>query len=179
MGNVAVSAWPIFKSKLVGSWRIADRTMAFRFERPAGWTFRAGQFIDITVLNPSETDAEGNGRGFSLTSAPDEDAQLIATRMRDTAFKRAFAAASPETEFQIQGLFGDFESHRDLHRTAVLIAGGIGITPFRSMALEALHRRSKPQILLFYFNLRPEDAPFLRNFNNWRSATRIMLSWQS
>lgn len=64
MSTVAVSAWPTFTSHLIGSWRVADRTMAFRFDRPPKWKFTAGQFVDITLLNPSETDAEGSVRGF-------------------------------------------------------------------------------------------------------------------
>lgn len=160
MSSVAVSAWPTFKSRLAGSWRVADQTMAFRFDRPPGWTFKAGQFVDITLLSPSETDAEGNVRGFSLASAPDEGTLLVATRMRNTAFKRFLGVAPPETEVKIEGPFGDFRLHRDTTRPAVMLAGGIGITPFRSIVLDAIQRKLKHRIFLFYFNRRPEDAPF-------------------
>ncbi|MGH9439676.1 MAG: FAD-dependent oxidoreductase, partial [Terriglobia bacterium] len=161
MSGVAVSAWPTFKSQLVGSWRVANQTMAFRFYRPPGWTFRAGQFVDISLLGPPETDAEGNVRGFSLASAPDEETLLVATRMRNTAFKRFLGVAPPETEVKVEGPFGDFRLHRDTTRPAVMLAGGIGITPFRSIVLDAAHRELKHRIFLFYFNRRPEDAPFL------------------
>ena len=67
---------------------IADGTMAFHFEKPGGFAFKAGQFGDITLINPIETDAEGNTQGFSLASAPYEADLMFATRMRDTAFKR-------------------------------------------------------------------------------------------
>jgi hypothetical protein len=40
----------------------------------------------MTLMNPSETDGEGDGHTFSIASAPDEDMLLVATRMRDTAF---------------------------------------------------------------------------------------------
>jgi ferredoxin-NADP reductase len=161
MSTAPVLTWPTFRSRLVGSWRVADETMAFRFERPSGWTFKSGQFVDITLLDPTETDAEGNVRGFSLASTPDEETLLVATRMRDTAFKRALREALPETECKMEGPFGDFRLHHDVERAAVMIAGGIGITPFRSMVLDAAHRRLKHRIVLFYFNRRPEDAPFL------------------
>ena len=42
--------------------------------------------MDVTLLNPPETDGEGNARGFSIASAPDEDFIMVATRLRDTAF---------------------------------------------------------------------------------------------
>jgi ferredoxin-NADP reductase len=43
-------------SKLIDRQEIAEGTMAFRFEKPSGWTFEAGQAIDITLLAPSETE---------------------------------------------------------------------------------------------------------------------------
>lgn len=160
MSTAPVLTWPTFTAHLVGSWRVAEQTMAFRFDRPPDWTYKAGQFADVTLLNPGEIDAGGNVRGFSLASAPDEVTLMVATRMRDSAFKIQLGAALPETEFKIEGPFGDFTLHHDERRPAVMLAGGIGITPFRSMVLDATHRKLKQQIFLFYFNRRPEDAPF-------------------
>ncbi|TAM83121.1 MAG: FAD-dependent oxidoreductase [Acidobacteria bacterium] len=135
--------------------------MAFRFKRPAGWGFKAGQFVDISLLNPPETDAEGNVRGLSLASSPSEATLMVATRMRDTAFKRVLGVALPGVEVKIEGPFGDFKLHQDSQRPAVMFAGGIGITPFRSIILDVSERRLRHHIVLFYFNRRPEDAPFL------------------
>lgn len=74
---------PTFMSKLNSRQEVAEGTMAFRFEKPDGWTFKAGQFVDMTLLNPPETDAEGNARTFSIASAPHEETLMVATRMRD------------------------------------------------------------------------------------------------
>ena len=54
----ATAAWPTFEAPLVSRELVAERTMAFRFAKPADWTYRAGQFVDITLLDPPETDAE-------------------------------------------------------------------------------------------------------------------------
>ena len=132
-----VTSWPIFKTKLRNRYEVAERTVAFRFERPSDWTFKAGQFVDITLINPPETDAEGNVRAFSITSAPYQEILTIATRLRDTAFKRVLKAAPLETEVKIEGPFGNSTLHRNAARPAVLLAGGIGITPFRAMVLQA------------------------------------------
>ena len=43
--------------------------MAFHFDKPEGFSYKAGQFGDFAITNPAETDAEGNTRGFSLASA--------------------------------------------------------------------------------------------------------------
>jgi ferredoxin-NADP reductase len=55
--------------KLKNRFSVAERTTAFQFEKPTNFIFRPGQWIDITLLNPAETDAEGNVRGFSIASA--------------------------------------------------------------------------------------------------------------
>ncbi|PTQ83032.1 hypothetical protein C8R21_10235 [Nitrosospira multiformis] len=59
----------IYKTILKGPEEVAVGTMAFRFEKPEGFTYKAGQWADFTLLSPPETDAEGNTRGFSLASA--------------------------------------------------------------------------------------------------------------
>lgn len=56
--------------------------MAFHFEKPTGFEYRAGQFADYTLLSPSETDDEGNTRGFTLASAPFEPTLTATTRLR-------------------------------------------------------------------------------------------------
>src|SRR5207302_5876291 len=82
------TASPGTLSKLVSRHEVAEGTTAFHFEKPANWTFKAGQYLDMTLTDPSETDAEGNIRSFSIASAPHEDTLMVTTRMRDTAFKR-------------------------------------------------------------------------------------------
>ncbi len=159
--STAQATWPVFKSKLVSRSEIAEETMAFRFGRPPQWSFKAGQFVDITLLHPPETDAEGNVRGFSIASAPHEETIMVATRMRNTACKRVLASMPLQTEVQIEGPFGDLVLHNNSQKPAILLAGGIGITPFRSIVLRAAHERLPHRIVLFHSNNRPEDAPFL------------------
>jgi ferredoxin-NADP reductase len=148
-------------SKLAGRQEIAEGTMAFHFEKPSGWTFKAGQSVDITLLTPSETDAEGNTRTFTIASAPYEKSLMVATRMRDTAFKRVLKLMPVGAAVQMEGPAGDLALHRDAARTAVFLCGGIGITPFRSIAVAAAGEHLPHRIFLFYSNRRPEDAPFL------------------
>ena len=155
------ATWPIFMARLKSREEVAERTMAFHFEKPAGWTFKAGQFIDITLLEAPETDSEGNTRGFSIASAPQEETIMVATRMRDTAFKRVLKTLPLETAVKIEGPFGNLTLHNNAARPAVLLAGGIGITPFRSILFRAAKEKLPHRIFLFYSNRRPEDSPFL------------------
>ena len=150
----------VFQTTLVGRELVAEQTMSFRFDKPANWEYRAGQSIDMTLLDPPETDAEGNLRPFTISSAPRENVIAITTRLRDTAFKRVLQAVPFGTEVKIEGPFGDFKLHRAA-RPAVLLAGGIGITPLRSILVETIGGGSLPyRVVLFHANRRPEDAVF-------------------
>jgi ferredoxin-NADP reductase len=155
------TAAPVTLCKLLSRHEVAERTTAFRIEKPANWTFKAGQFLDMTLLNPPETDAEGNSRSFSIASAPHEESLMVTTRMRDTAFKRVLNTMPLGSAVRIEGPSGDLTLHDDVKRTAVFLAGGIGITPFRSIAFRAAKERLPHRIFLFYSNRRPEDAAFL------------------
>lgn len=157
----AEAKWPVYLLRLKSRSEVAERTLEFRFDKPAGMTFKAGQFMDLTLIDPPETDAEGNTRGFSINSAPDEPELMFTTRLRDTAFKRVLRAMPLGTEIKVEGPFGDLTLHNNTSRPAVLLAGGIGITPFRSIVRRAAHQKLPHRILLFYANRRPEDAPFL------------------
>lgn len=157
----ATAAWPTFEAALVSRELVAERTMAFRFAKPADWTYRAGQFVDITLLDPPETDAEGNTRGFSISSAPSEGVIMITTRLRDTAFKRVLQAMPLGTQVKIEGPFGDLRLHH-ADRPAVVLTGGIGITPFRSILIETIRNGGlRYPVVVLYANRRPQDAAFL------------------
>ena len=153
--------WPVFMAKLQSRQEVAEGTMAFCFEKPANWSFVAGQFMDMTLQAPPETDAEGDTRGFSIASAPFEASIMMATRMRDTAFKRVLKTMPIGTEVKIEGPFGELRLHSNTARPAVVLSGGIGITPFRSILLQAAHEKKSQRIFFFDGNRRPEDAPFL------------------
>src|SRR5680860_14477 len=152
---------PVYKIKLKSRQEIAAGTMAFHFEKPEGFAYKAGQFADYTLINPSETDAEGNTRGFSLASTPYEDDLMLATRMRDTAFKRVLKTMEPGTELTLDAPYGSFTLHNNTQLPAVFLTGGIGVTPVRSIVLQATHNKLPHKIFLFYSNRRPEDAAFL------------------
>ena len=67
---------------------------------------------------------------------------------------------------KIDGPFGDLRLHNDSSRAAVILCGGIGITPFRSILLDAANKKLPHHIFLFYSNRRPEDAPFLEELQS-------------
>jgi len=155
---------PILDVRLIRKEPIARDTMAFHFEKPNGFDYRAGQFGDFTLIDPPDTDAEGNVRGFSFITAPYESEIGFATRLRDTAFKRVLRNLAPGSVVKLDAPYGDFRLHNKESRPAVFIVGGIGATPVRSIVAQATHDRAGHHIVLLHANRSVDDAPFQADF---------------
>jgi ferredoxin-NADP reductase len=152
---------PKFDTTLKSSETVAEGTMAFHFAKPADFKFKPGQSMNVSVVDPPETDAKGNARTFSIVSAPHESELVIATRMRDTAFKRVLKGMAAGGRVGLRGPAGLFTLDPADSRPAAFLAGGIGVTPFVSVLREAAHSGLARDLWLFYSNRRPEDAAFL------------------
>lgn len=141
---------------------IAEGTMAFQLHKPKGFDFAPGQAVDLVLSGQATADNDQNVRhAFSIVSAPFEDQLVIATRMRDSVFRRALKSLAVCSPVMIDGPFGSLVLHNDRSRAAVFIAGGIGITPFISMLRQAHHVQSPQRLILLYSSRRPEEAAFL------------------
>jgi ferredoxin-NADP reductase len=160
----------VYQTRLVRRETVAEETMAFYFERPAGFAYEAGQHAMVRVLDPQEIDGFGQSRTFTFASAPHEPELMVATRMRDTAFKRTLRSAPLGLRIGLDGPDGLMLLEEDAARPAVFIAGGIGVTPFLSIARRAANVRLPHRIHLFYSNRRPEDAPFLDELRDLERA---------
>ena len=152
---------PKYETTLASSEAVAEGTMAFHFRKPADFTFKPGQSMNVSLVDPPETDAKGNARTFSIVSAPHETELVIATRMRDTAFKRVLKTMPASGRVGLRGPAGLFTLDPADARPAVFLAGGIGVTPFVSILRDAAHSGLARDLWLFYSNRRPEDAAFL------------------
>ncbi len=150
--------------KLINKEYIANETIKFVFAKPDGFYFRAGQFGDLTLINPPETDEEGSTRAFSIASAPYEDNLMFATRLRDSAFKRVLKDLPLGSEVKLDAPYGDYTLHKTASTPAVFIIGGIGVTPVRSMIAQATHQKTSHKITLIHANKTPDDAPFTSDF---------------
>lgn len=159
-------------STLMRKEKVAEGTLRLWITRPEGFLYKAGQSIDLTLVNPPETDAEGNMRAYSLTSIPSEEELSITTRLRDTAFKRVLEKLEPGAALEIEGPFGSFFLHENTARAAVFLMGGIGVTPAYSIIRDATERSLPHQIGLFYSNRRPEDTVFLEELQSLAEANK-------
>ena len=118
--------------------------------------------MDITLIHPTDVDSSGSVRSLSIASSPEDQDLVVATRIRDSAFKRVLSSSPLNTEVELEGPMGSFTLHNNAAKPAVFLAGGIGITPFSSMIRHATQAKLPHHLFLFYSNRRPEDAAFLR-----------------
>jgi len=149
---------------LISKSRIANDTWLFRFEKPAGFSYRAGQHVRMSLLSPRQPDPRGNYRFWSFASAPFEPDLAFAVRMRASPFKTELADLPIGDEVQIDMLKTVPHSAfalDDTTRPVVFLAGGIGVVPAWSMIKQAVHDAAPRRLTLFYANRTREDAPFL------------------
>lgn len=145
--------------------KVAEGTVEFFFEKPDGFSYIPGQYVDFALINPSRTDADGSVRSFSLVGIPSDPDLRIATRIRETAFKRELEEMPIGGTVNLDGPFGSFTLHKDAARPAVFLAGGIGITPCMSIIRSVTEAGFGRALTLFYSNRRIEDAPFFEDLS--------------
>jgi len=133
----------------------------WQFEKPKGFVFKAGQYIDLTLLDSQPGSSTGMTHTFSIASCPSDEEILVTTRMRNTLFKQALSPLPIGSGARIEGPMGSFSLHNNTARPAVFLAGGIGITPFLSMVSHATAEKLRHPIVLFYANRYLEDAAFI------------------
>jgi ferredoxin-NADP reductase len=142
---------------------VADGTELFVFDKPEGYAFKAGQYVALMVpkIDGIETDARGLARSFSLTSAPSESALCFAMRSGESAFKKTCWQLAPGDTVTITDPVGFFTlpAEEDT-RPIVFLAGGIGITPVRSILKQAEYEQSDRKFTLLYANRFLKDAAF-------------------
>lgn len=124
--------------------------------------FRPGQYFWVTLLDPPYDDEKGPRRHISVVTSPNERGVLgLCTRLRETAFKRSLAELPVGAEVDVEQPKGDFLLPEDTGRPYVFIAGGIGITVFRSM-LRYISEQGLPyRVTLVYSNRDRESTAFL------------------
>jgi ferredoxin-NADP reductase len=169
-----------YKFPLKERFNVARGTMAFVFDTsPApDFAFRAGQYIEAFLESPAYMDERGGERHFSISSSPnDKGIIMIATRMggpepssgkfRISAFKKILGEMPLGTLVRVKGPRGAFTLHENPSKKAVFIAGGIGITPCRSIMKYANEGKLPHQITLIYSNRNPASTAFQGDLEKW------------
>ena len=149
------------QSTLLGRTEVAEGTMAFQFEKPKDFVFKAGQHINLTLLGSQPGSSNRLTHTFSIASSPLDEELVVTTRMRTTVFKQAISILPIGSRARIEGPMGSFSLHNNTARPSVFLAGGIGIAPFLSMLFYAREEKLRHPIVLFYANRYLEDAAFI------------------
>jgi ferredoxin-NADP reductase len=124
--------------------------------------FTAGQYFWVELPDRGHEDERGLRRHISVVTSPTERGVLgLATRLRDTAFKRTLAELEVGDEVEVEEPKGKFVLPQDTGREYAFLAGGIGITVFRSILRYVADEGLPYRITLVYSNRNRESAPFL------------------
>lgn len=126
----------VSKIKKKSQKEIAQDTVEFSFEKPNDFQYIAGQNVNIGLPRLLYDDKKGSRRTFTLSSAPHEDDLIITTRMTGSGFKKTLFEIEAGQELEFIGPMGELVLKENVER-AIFLAGGIGITPFRSMICDA------------------------------------------
>src|SRR5882724_9589607 len=137
------------QQKIVASANVVD----FLFVPSKRLSFSPGQYMEWTFAHP-HTDSRGNRRYFTLASSPTEDTIRIGIKFyeKGSSYKHAFSAIDQKTPIIASQLAGDFTLPKDSKQKLVFIAGGIGVTPFRSMIKYLIDTKQPRSIILLYTN---------------------------
>lgn len=170
---------------------IAPDIYDFIFQPNQKLAFAPGQYMEWT-LGHSDPDSRGNRRYFTLASAPTEDTLRLGVKFYDnsSSYKQSMLTMDRGTEIVAGQLAGDFTLPRDMRQKCVFMAGGIGITPFRSMVKYLLDKRQRRPIVLFYANRTVSDIVYRDVFDKAQQLlgiktvyvlsdkTRVPTGWQ-
>ena len=141
---------------------VAKGTLLVLFAVDGYPDYRPGSYFWVELPNRGDDDEKGLRRHISLVTSPTETGVVgLATRLRDTAFKRTLAKLEVGDEVQVEEPKGSFLLPEDASAEYVFVAGGIGITVFRSMLRYIADERLPYRITLVYSNRDRESAAFL------------------
>lgn len=123
--------------------------------------FEAGQFMELTLPHKA-SDSRGVRRFFTIASAPSESPLMLAAKFPDpmSSYKQALTELKPGDHAYVSQIGGSFTLPADPTLPILMVAGGIGITPFRSMLAELKARRQSRPITLLYAAKHPDEFVF-------------------
>jgi ferredoxin-NADP reductase len=150
-----------YSSKLLERTKLAGDVAVVRLEKPEGFEFIAGQWCFMGLPDLGFQDERGLRRPFSIASSPLDKELFFATKLSNSAMKRTLAEMPLGSVISLEKPLGNFILPEDTSTPLAFLAGGMGITPFRSMLRYAADARTGHTITLFYSSRTPGETPFL------------------
>lgn len=149
--------------KVISKKKETKNITSLLFEKPVGFSFYSGQYLDIEL----KTDDRFKVRAFSISASPTEDFLMISPKKGVSKFKKDLYKLKVGDKISSSHPAGTFIL--DENEKAVFIAGGIGITPFRSIIKYIFDKKIKTPIALIYSN-SDKNFPFKKELDTWKKA---------
>jgi glycine betaine catabolism B len=179
LGNIfsyVVSPKTKIIAPLVEKFQISSDIFDFGFNHGKQFAFEPGQYMEWTLKHP-KTDSRGNRRYFTIASSPTEKLVRLGVRFypNGSSFKKALLALNSNEKIVGGQIAGDFTLPKDKNQPLVFIAGGIGVTPFRSMLKYLVDKNEPRPIVMFYVNKRADEIAYVDVFNQAQQQLGIKL----
>lgn len=156
--------------------KMAPGILDFVFKPSQKLAFVPGQYMEFTLAHP-HPDSRGNRRYFTIASSPTEKNMHLGIRFYDqgSSFKNAMYRMDGKTKIMAAQIAGDFTLPEDFTQKLVFIAGGIGITPFRSMLKYLLDSHQRRDIILIYVNKTVNEIVYKDILNKVQAQLHIRI----
>ncbi|HXS15148.1 MAG TPA: FAD-dependent oxidoreductase [Candidatus Saccharimonadales bacterium] len=152
----------------------AEGIFSFYCMKPENFTFLPGQYVDITL----PIDGRDETYSFTLSSTPEENELIFTTRQSGSLYKKALFSIQKGQRLVMRGPLGGFVISGTDKKNLIFLAGGIGITPFRSMMFNRLASSGTYKIFLFASFSKREDMVFYREFQEIMEQNKnISIIW--
>lgn len=168
LGNIfAFAVSPKFRVRLTlrEVQKISDRVYHYVFQPDQRFSYQPGQYMEWTLAGVPY-DSRGNRRTFTIASSPTEPTVMLGMKYYEPAsmYKAAFERLQPGDTVYASQIAGNFTLNGNERTKLAFIAGGIGITPFRSMIKYLLDRNIACDIVLLYVVSTPAEIAYSREF---------------
>jgi ferredoxin-NADP reductase len=161
----------VFRTEVEEVIRRTGDTKSFRFKRPPGFNYLAGQWSYFSI----KIEGVQKLHHFTMSSSPTEDYIEFTKKITDSAFSQALDTYEGGEWFLINGPFGDFTYSGENIKIGAL-TGGIGITPLRSICRYCVDMKMPTSIMMLYANHTEEDIVFRGEFEDMhRQDTGIVV----
>jgi ferredoxin-NADP reductase/Na+-translocating ferredoxin:NAD+ oxidoreductase RnfD subunit len=145
---------------------IAANTLEFSFKPDRNFSFRPGQYLEWTLEHRSP-DKRGNRRYFTIASSPTEIDLKLGVKFypEPSSYKNKLLVLVPGDKIVAAQCAGEFVLPDNKEQKLAFIAGGIGITPFRSMIKYCSDQAEKRDIVLLYSNRQADEIAYKNIFD--------------
>lgn len=172
--NPRVRLFPVLAQKV----RIAANSVDFVFRADKRLAYQPGQYMEWTLPH-RHIDNRGNRRYFTLASSPTEPTLRLGVKFYEpsSSYKKAMLAMTDETPIVAAQVAGDFVLPKNRKRKLAFIAGGIGVTPFRSMVKYLVDSREQRDVIMLYAASNMQDIAYTGVFEQARQQLGIATTY--